>query len=255
MKSQSDDSKTVTDIQDAINVFVGGFCFTRSRTHPYESSRVDGLWRMSDAQRKQAKDYRREEWIAYRQNPERVNRIARQHVTGRFVVCAIREMDSPLEPLRDAYKSLDYRFGGREGFFAHELAKIPASTCHAAIERVRTMAVAEELGVMANSKPMPKEWIDDPSRFRQYVARVDGKIIGYVSSVTVGKRNWVSNLLVTPTHRRKGIGKALMAKLLRDDRAAGSQGSVLLASSAGAMLYPEIGYRQIGELLIFTPKK
>ncbi|TPM41919.1 GNAT family N-acetyltransferase [Mesorhizobium sp. B2-3-4] len=60
---------------------------------------------------------------------------------------------------------------------------------------------------------------------------------------------------VEPSHRRRGIGQALMAKMLRDDRAHGARSSVLMAMHAGALLYLRMGYEQIGTLFIFAPKK
>jgi hypothetical protein len=50
--------------------------------------------------------------------------------------------------------------------------------------------------------------------------------------------------------RRPGIAGADV----RDDRAGGNSKSVLLASHAGALLYPNVGYEQIGALLIFAPR-
>ena len=60
---------------------------------------------------------------------------------------------------------------------------------------------------------------------------------------------------VLPAFQRRGIGKALLAKMLRDDRAHGDRQSALLATHAGAMLYPHVGYRQLGLLLMYVPKR
>ena len=46
-----------------------------------------------------------------------------------------------------------------------------------------------------------------------------------------------------------------MTQMLRDDRASGSKLAVLTASHAGAKLYPAVGYKQIGTLMLYTPKK
>lgn len=54
--------------------------------------------------------------------------------------------------------------------------------------------------------------------------------------------------------RRRGIARALLGRMLQDDRAYGATLAVLLASHTGAKLYPLIGYQQIGELLLYTPK-
>lgn len=37
--------------------------------------------------------------------------------------------------------------------------------------------------------------------------------------------------------------------------AAGAERAVLTASHAGAKLYPLVGYRELGTLLLYTPKK
>ena len=42
--------------------------------------------------------------------------------------------------------------------------------------------------------------------------------------------------------------------MLRGDRKFGAKSSVLLASRAGALLYPKAGYEQIGTLLSFAIK-
>jgi hypothetical protein len=53
------------EMEFAIEVFVRGHSVGRSRTHPYEASRVGPLWVMRDAPRKNPRDYRKEEWIAH----------------------------------------------------------------------------------------------------------------------------------------------------------------------------------------------
>jgi predicted acetyltransferase len=60
---------------------------------------------------------------------------------------------------------------------------------------------------------------------------------------------------VDPAHRRRGIGRALLARMLQDDRALGSRCSVLTASHTGALLYPRLGYERIGTLFMFAPRR
>ena len=50
-------------LEEAIEVFVKGFTFTRSLTHPYLGERIGSLWVMRDAPRKNNR-YRSEEWVA-----------------------------------------------------------------------------------------------------------------------------------------------------------------------------------------------
>jgi len=84
---------------------------------------------------------------------------------------------------------------------------------------------------------------------------VDGDdIVGRVRSADAVGATWCADMYVEPSRRRRGIGQALMAKMLHDDRTHGLRCSVLMATHAGALLYPRMGYERIGTLLIFSPK-
>lgn len=232
-----------------------GFCAGKSATHPYEHSRVGRLWVMRDALRKNAKDYRKEEWIAYYADPREVDRAARKQTRGRFFVCAVHGSEETDGPLRAGYKQLGYRLLATEPLFVHRLAKILRAASPAKIERVKTAELAVRLGKATRSRPIPSEQLGRDAPFRQYVALDGEEIVGWVRSINAGDSTWCSNMAVRASHRRRGIGTALLAKMLRDDRAAGAKKSVLLASHAGALVYPRVGYEQIGTLLIFAPRK
>src|SRR6266404_2994724 len=77
------------EIEFAIEVLVRGHSAGRSRTFPYEVSRVGPVWLMRDAPRKNPRNYRKEEWIAHDVDPREVDAIVRQHTRGRFFVCAM----------------------------------------------------------------------------------------------------------------------------------------------------------------------
>jgi predicted acetyltransferase len=81
------------------------------------------------------------------------------------------------------------------------------------------------------------------------------EIVGWVRSIVVGNATWCSNMYVIERYRRRGIGRTLMCRMLRDDREHGAKSAVLLASHTGAKLYAAVGYEQIGTLLLFTPKR
>jgi GNAT superfamily N-acetyltransferase len=99
------------------------------------------------------------------------------------------------------------------------------------------------------------EHLAPDSLLRPYVALIDGAVVGWVSSIVVGAATWCSNMYVQPAFRRRGIARAMLCRMLEDDRAGGAQTAVLLASHTGAMLYPVVGYAQIGTLLLFNPPK
>ena len=107
----------------AIEVFVRGHSAVRSRTHPYDVDRVGPVWVMRDALRKNARDYRKEEWIASGVEPTELSRIAEGHTRGHYFLCdLLAEGMSDIE-LRDGYKALGYRLLATEGFFVHDLAR------------------------------------------------------------------------------------------------------------------------------------
>jgi GNAT superfamily N-acetyltransferase len=243
------------EIDEAIDVFVRGFCAGKSATHPYEHARVGKVWVMRDGERKNAKDYRKEEWVAFEVQPREVDAAARRGTRGRFFVCAVRGMEEDDERLKAGYKELGYRLLATEALFVHRLRRISKVASSVAIEQVKTPEMAVRFGKATRTRPIRAEDLTEDAPFRQYVALEDGELVGWVRSVDAGDAMWCSNMYVRPAQRRRGIGRALLARMLRDDRAQGATKSVLLASHAGALLYPKVGYEQIGMLLIFAPRK
>jgi len=240
-------------IIEAIEVFVGGFCFTRSFTHPFVGERVGPLWVMRDAPRKRG-DYRSEEWVAYKVAPEEIDQIVRAQAQGRFVICVICDIHEPQEPLSTDLKALGYRLGTTEPLMIHTLEQIPVFDSPAVIERVTTAEAADRLTKATRSRQILPEHFAPGALLRQYIAQIDGELVGWVRSIRVDKGTWYSNMYVRPDFRRRGIARAMLSRMLLDDRDAGAQRAVLLASHTGAKLYPAVGYQQIGTLLLFTPR-
>ena len=243
------------EIKFAIEVFVRGHSTTRSRTFPYEVSRIGPLWLMRDAPRTNPRDYRKEEWIADNVDPRKVDAAARRHTRGRFFVCAMIAEGESGEPTGTAYKALGYRLLATEGFFVHRLKRIPKPLPAVSIERVRTPDLAARLGKVTRTRPISSDLLGDEAPFRLYVALDGGDIVGRVRSVDAAGATWCADMYVDPAHRRRGIGQALLSRMLRDDRTLGSQCSVLTASHTGALLYPRLGYERIGTLFMFAPRR
>jgi GNAT superfamily N-acetyltransferase len=244
-----------SEIDFAIEVFVRGHCVGRSHTFPYEATRVGPVWVMRDAPRKKPSDYRKEEWIAHDVEPKEVDGLARRHTRGRFFVCVLLGEGEPDQPTRAAYKALGYRLLATEGVFVQRLKRIPKLPSPASIERVRTPALAERLGKITRRRPISSEFFGDDSPFRQYVALEGQDIVGRVRSVNAAGATWCADMYVDTSHRRRGIGRALLSRMLRDDRTRGSKCSVLTASRTGALLYPHVGYERIGTLYMFAPRR
>jgi GNAT superfamily N-acetyltransferase len=237
----------------AIETFVRGFSFTRSFTHPYVVGRFESVWAMCDAPRKRP-EYRTEEWVAQGLPAVEVDRVVRANSRGRFTVCAAVAVDESTDACRDDYKSIGYRLRTTEPIMVHDLKNIPAFESPAVIERVTTAESAARLHTATRSRQILPEHLTPDAPLRQYVAIMDHKPVGWVRSISVGGSTWCSNMHVLPAYRRRGIAKALLGRMLRDDRKAGSTLAVLTASHTGALLYPVVGYRQVGTLVVVTPK-
>ncbi|MEX1017167.1 MAG: GNAT family N-acetyltransferase [Phycisphaeraceae bacterium] len=245
----------VQTINHALNVFVQGFAFTRSFTHPYVPEHVEGLWALRDAPRRSG-TCRSEEWFAHGMPPAEVDRIVRAHHRGRFAICAVLPVNEPDANLRAGYKALGYRLRTTEPIMVHPLRRIPRCSSPATIERVITPALAQRLAQAAKARQvLPEHLTVKNPPLRQYVATMDGELVGWVRSIVVGDGAWCSNMYVVPRHRRQGIARALLARMLRDDRAAGATTAVLSASHAGAKLYTTLGYRQLATLYMWSTGK
>ncbi|RUZ55238.1 N-acetyltransferase, partial [Mesorhizobium sp. M7A.F.Ca.CA.004.05.2.1] len=125
-------------IEAAIEVFVHGFSADRSRTFPYVARRVGPLWLMRDAERKNPRDYRGEEWVVHDVAAQQADAIVRQHARPGFAISVMIAHEDPDGPTRTAYKALGYRLLRTEGFFVHRLRRIPSPPAVASIERVQT---------------------------------------------------------------------------------------------------------------------
>jgi GNAT superfamily N-acetyltransferase len=266
--------RLIPEVEQAVEVFVRGFAVARSGTHPYVPARVGPVWVMRDAPRRNEKKYRREEWVAHGVAPADVDAVVRRHARGGFAVCPIRTVDEPPEPLRAEYKELGYRLTGTEPLMIHRLGRVPrATSTGVVVKRVTTARLADRLAADSGSRRIPSEYLSADSPVRQYVAVEGQAVVGWVQSIVVrlnpdvGVRSggaaerkgthmtWCSDMFVQESHRRRGIGRALLARMLQDDRRYGAAASVLLASHVGARLYPVVGYEQIGELLAYSPRR
>ncbi|MEX2240629.1 MAG: GNAT family N-acetyltransferase [Burkholderiales bacterium] len=91
----------------------------------------------------------------------------------------------------------------------------------------------------------------DPSRARIYVARQGGKAIAMAalhfttSTAEGGKVAGLEDCIVHPEHRRRGVGKALLAYVLEQARADGALRVMLLTDGDNARaqaLYRKLGF-------------
>ena len=158
-----------------------------------------------------------------------------------------------LDAVRDTCKAAGMRLRARQPLFLADPADAPRLRGPLKTVRITDEGQAAEIANLARARQVLSEHLGRDDSFRLYAA-FDGRLpVGWVTSVPVGRDNWVSNLYVDPDYRGQRIGRALMSKMLRDDHKYGVRASVLLASQAGARLYPHVGYRRTGTLLVFAP--
>jgi predicted GNAT family acetyltransferase len=244
----------------AIDVFLRGFSLTRSFTHPYVlSTLAEGVWLLQDAPRRSG-ERRSAEVTVWQQEPAALAALLRERVSDRHSVCVMTEARSvaEAEPTADAYRRAGYHLQSREELFVADTAGAPADGGGDRVVAVTEPALAAAVNKASRSHHMaPKDAADPNSTMRLFAALDDaGGPVGWARSVrTHDDCAWVSSVYVEPAHRNQGLGRALMHVLLADDARRGIRHSVLLASNAGARLYPRVGYRQIGLLLLFRPPK
>jgi GNAT superfamily N-acetyltransferase len=241
-----------TSLDLAIDAFAQSNAITSSFTHPSMIERFGPALVNRDAARKNAADYRRERWTARGMAPTELDKLTRRHARGRYCICAIQPPGEPEDALRAGYKSLGYRLQATESFMMHSLAKIPAVAEPFLVERVLTQELADRVTKSARYRQLLPAHLAENSSLRQYAVVDRQTAIAWGKSIAIGDSAWVDNLFVVEKYRRRGIAKAMMACMLRDDRAHGAKRSLLMASHTGAMLYPLLGYKEIGKLFVFV---
>lgn len=234
-------------LDDATDVFCRSFAFTRSIAHPFEFVRIGGLRVLRDATPKY--EPRGQEIVICGLEPGEALRQIADYDPPRHFVCVITDGD--LAAGKAAYKAAGYRFLGSEEFFVRDLG-LPIDDPPVQVKRVTTVQEADRIARSARTRQIPIPELEG-SRIRLYAAWDGGAPIGWVRSIHLTPEStWASNLMVLPGFRRKGIGSALMLKMLQDDTVAGARQNVLLASHVGSKLYPSLGYEKIGCLLAFA---
>lgn len=85
----------------------------------------------------------------------------------------------------------------------------------------------------------------------RFLALVDGAPVGMVGAIDYGAFAYIGTMAVLETWQRRGIGKALMERLLEWLAARGCPMSRLDASVAGQRLYPKLGFVTDEQTLMF----
>jgi GNAT superfamily N-acetyltransferase len=230
----------------------------KSMTHPYDYYRKDGLWIMRDVIGSKRQRYsRKSEVVATGLSAhEVIDSIAGENLSQYFI-SHLHDSDADPQLIKDDYKANGYRLLLSEGFFVHDDKAVPVVECVPPAKRVRSMEESNLIKKERRNKKAVRD-VDLAAvhpEHRLYAVMDDDQAYGWVGSVPFGESSWIADLYVLERFRGRGFGAALMSAVTRQDRQNGVVNSVLLASSAGARLYPHIGYKQIGTLQLFCPKR
>lgn len=234
------------DLERAVEVAVTAFCKGRSRTYPYVPNRVDRLWIMQDDPPR--KNPRKVEIMGCAVDPDEVSRTLRKASVGWHFYVDIVSTEVSLLERKKLFKAAGYRALGTEWVFVHDLRVIPEATSDPPVRLVQHQEQFRNLPQVAAQK---RPYYPD---VRQYCIWDERRTYGWVFSRPVGPDAWTGDLYVHEHVRGRGYGFALMARLLNDDRRQGIRSNVLIASKAGARLYPHLGYQLIGALQLFCPQ-
>ena len=108
-----------------------------------------------------------------------------------------------------------------------------------------------------------KKWLESED-FIQLIAEEDGKLLSTAAVIyydlppsftnKIGVRGYVTNVYTAPEHRRKGLSKMLLTKLLDDARSRGIKKLWLGASKLGRPRYEKLGFIQQESYMELTLK-
>ena len=113
------------------------------------------------------------------------------------------------------------------------------------------VAPAVSLEEASQPKPWTQEIFNDElvAENRTYLAVDDDGLVGFGGIMVVGDEAHITNLLVSPDHRGRGIGRLLMADLIRSAVEQGARHLTLEVRSKNAAaraLYTRFGLAPVG---------
>jgi GNAT superfamily N-acetyltransferase len=244
----------------AIDVVCNALALIHSITAPSEIVRHGPLWIMRDVNAKPGKA-RTEELFTWGVSPDEAVRAVKDYAPrGRYALLPYVKPNDDFDAVRSAYKALGYRALSTETLFVCPLANrkpvISAWESHRVKDMDEMKRVSKEVFGRATRKLRPQDLTDARPVMRMYYAEAEGRAVSVARSVMPRRGvTWMHDVRTVQSHRRRGIATALLRQVLDDDAALGSKHSVLLASTAGAYLYPLLGYQLRAILQLYAPLK
>jgi GNAT superfamily N-acetyltransferase len=162
----------------------------------------------------------------------------------------------PLD-LGDRLVAAGFTHGGSEPGMALRLAELrEAEVAGLRIERVVDLpgvtTWAQTLGQGFGEGVKEAEWVASVYRrlgladpWRHYLGYLDGEPVATVTVFFAAGVAGVYFVMTVPEARRRGIGAAITAAVLREARDSGVEYAVLGSSSAGRSVYAGLGFREV----------
>ena len=94
----------------------------------------------------------------------------------------------------------------------------------------------------------------DPDAFHVVTGRLDGEVVAAGISYDHDGDCGVYNVVTRAHARRRGIGTAVTAALVRDARERGCETASLQSTPVAERLYTAVGFRDLGRILEYAPR-
>jgi amino-acid N-acetyltransferase len=101
------------------------------------------------------------------------------------------------------------------------------------------------LSQLLTSAGLPTADLSSAHQFQTWVLEEDGSILGVIGLERFGSDALLRSLVVAPEHRKRGLGRELVARLEHDARVDGVQQLVLLTETAQSF-FRRLGYAVTG---------
>lgn len=210
-----------------IEVSARGIAFTRSFARPFTAEKIKRTWWLHDdgplgSQR------RNDEWFATAgTEPEVLHSWARARAAKRFIICAVVKDDREQVELLTKYRNLGYRLWRTEALMTRSTVIDPSCAISSGLIPVDTQSMVSRLAKAARGRMILPEHLEKrPVPVRCHVAIINDQIVGWVRSTSIGDASWCASLFFEPEFRRRGIGRSLVATMLKADRIADLMASI-----------------------------
>ena len=243
-------------IEDAMEARVQSSLLLSSFGDPREVVQLGPIQLMRDASGRK-RNPRLDHFIICGVPPEDALREVKKYGSKHWALSVVSANDVDNEKLKEQYKAAGYRLLSRLPCFSYDLSHVPTNDSPIKVQRISMESQALAVRRASRQHQIPLQLLaEGDAPIRLYAHFEEEHVTGWVRSIRASDGvAWVSNLFVLASHRKKGIGSALMTAMLSDDAKFGAKHSVLMATNEGSKLYRRLGYEQIGLVQIFSPVK